>query len=116
MTASAGLVPSRIASAGDDELRRFGGVVGDDTLTYWAALGRGRAGTLARVTLRKLPDATVTEPRAVTARRAEAKEALASAKVPLWSTEGAGWVNAAGGGGGHAIKRTLCVLDVRSGR
>jgi hypothetical protein len=113
VTASAGLVPSRISAVGDDEVHRFGGLLGDDSLTYWASLGRD-AGTIARVTLRKLANVVVTEPRAVAARRAEAKEALLAAKVPLWSTEGVSWVDVPGGG--HAIKRTLCALDVPGGR
>jgi hypothetical protein len=109
LTASAGLVPSRIAAAADDEVRRFGAILGDDTLGYWAAVGRDAA-TLARVALRRLPGDTVSDAAAVSARRAQARDDLAAARAALWSTEAAGWSELPGGG--HVLKRTLCALEV----
>jgi hypothetical protein len=109
VTASAGIVPSRASTTGDDEVRRFGAVLGDETVTYWASLGRD-AGTLARVALGKLPAAAVAEPRAVASRRAEARDDLASVRAPLWSTEAAGFADLPRGG--HALHRTICAIDL----
>jgi hypothetical protein len=113
VAASAGFVPSEAARSADDEVRRFGSVLGDGHVKYWTAIGRDAA-TLARVALRKLPGDTVTEPRRVTERRALVRTELASARAPLWSTESAGWSDLPGGG--HTIKRTVCAVDVPASR
>ncbi len=113
VTASAGLVPT-LAAGDDDEVRRFAAVLGDVAVTYWVSLGRD-AGALARAAVMRLPKGTVTEPRSVAARRLEARMALSTAKVRLWSSESAGWSDGADeDAGGHAfkrLKRTLCAID-----
>lgn len=113
ITASAGLVPSPAAPSADDEVRRFAAALGDASVTYWVSLGRDAA-TLARAAVRKLPRDTVTDARSVAARRVEARGVLAAAQANLWSTESAGWSDAPGGG--HALKRTVCAVDVPARR
>jgi len=104
LTAQAGIVPA--SGAGDpraDELRRFSAALG--ALTWWAALGRDAA-TLARAAVLKLPADQVTLWRAVEDRRVHARDQLAAVRVRLWTTDAAGWAD------GHAIRRTVCALDV----
>jgi hypothetical protein len=103
ISASAGAVPGGASiDARDGELDRFGATLGD--LSWWTALGRDAA-TLARVAVDQLPTDTVTDPRAVTDRRAQARDKLASARARLWSTEGVAWTS------GHTMKRTVCTID-----
>jgi hypothetical protein len=113
VTASAGLVPSVASRSADEEVRRFGLALGDDLVTYYASLGRDAA-TLARVAVRKLSSDTVTEARAVAGRRVQARDELGAAKAVLWSTEAAGWTARAQGP--RRLKRTVCAVDVPSGR
>jgi hypothetical protein len=102
-SASAGVVPvAAFGDVRDEYLRRFTARLG--TATWWTALGRD-AGTLARVAFKPLPTDTVAEARAVTARRAQARDALAAARAPLWSTEGTGWTPS------HVMPRTVCAIE-----
>jgi hypothetical protein len=104
LTAQAGIVPvSAPADPRAAELRRFEAALG--SVSWWVALGRDAA-TLARAAVLELPVDTVTAPRAVADRRAEAQGRLATARARLWSTGAAGWAD------GHAIGRTVCALDV----
>jgi hypothetical protein len=101
--ASAGIVPASVAEeAHDDELRRFSASLGG--ASWWTALGRD-AGTLARVAVRQLPSDTVTATAAVAQRRVLARDAMAAARAPLWSTEASGWTDA------HAMRRTVCAIE-----
>ncbi len=103
VSASAGAIPTGGAAlAGDDELPRFASALG--RIGWWSALGRDAA-TLARVALRQLPSELVTDPRAVSDRRARARDLLAKASARLWSTESVTW------GDGHRMRRTLCAID-----
>lgn len=104
VTASAGVIPVGAASDTRDEyLRRFTARLG--TATWWTALGRDAA-TLARVAMKPLPADTAAEAQAVSGRRARARDALAAARAPLWSTEATGWPAT------HVIQRTVCAMDV----
>lgn len=103
-SASAGVVPvPSLGDVRDEYLRRFTERLG--TATWWTALGRD-AGTLASVALRPLPTDTVAEAQAVMGRRAQAKDSLAAARAPLWSTEATGWAPS------HVMPRTVCAIDV----
>jgi hypothetical protein len=104
VSAAAGIVPQ--SPAGDVralELRRFEATLGP--VTWWTALGRDAA-TLARVAVRQLPLDSVSEPHEVAARRARARDLLASSQAQLWTTEAAGWSSE------HSMKRTICTVDV----
>jgi hypothetical protein len=104
VTAVAGVVPS--AAAGDvrsDELARFVDRLGP--VGWWTALGRDAA-VVARQALRSLPDKSASDPKAVARLRVQARDALASAKARMWSTEAAGW------GAGHVMNRTVCAVEV----
>jgi len=103
VSASAGVVPeSSPGDARDDELRRFGATLGG--VTWWTALGRDAA-TLARVAVRQLPTGSATEPHEVSERRDRARTLLSESRARLWTSESTSWE-------GHAMKRTLCVVDV----
>lgn len=104
VSAAAGVVPiAALGDVRDEHLRRFIARLG--TATWWTALGRD-AGTLARVALKPLPADAIAEAQAVTARRAQARDALAAVHAPLWSTEATGWASS------HVMKRTVCAIDV----
>ncbi|HEY8040133.1 MAG TPA: hypothetical protein VIF15_10085 [Polyangiaceae bacterium] len=103
VSASAGVIPESAATdARDDELRRFDGTLGG--ASWWTALGRDAA-TLARVAVGQLPTGSASDPRAVTERRARARDLLAAARVRLWTTEATGWSDR------HAMKRTVCAVE-----
>lgn len=103
VSASAGVVPvAALGDVRDDHLRRFTARLG--AATWWTALGRD-AGTLARVAMKPLPSDTVADAQTVNARRAQARDALAAARAPLWSTEATGWTSS------HAMQRTVCALE-----
>jgi hypothetical protein len=111
VSASAGVVPGGVgarqttgpmADAGDEELRRFTATLGP--VSWWTALGRDAA-TLARVAARELPTGAVLEPAAVVQRRTQARDALARARAPLWSTEAIGWTDE------HVMRRSVCIRD-----
>lgn len=104
LSASAGAVPgTAFGDARDEYLRRFTARLG--TATWWTALGRDAA-TLARVAMKPLPADTIAEAQAVATRRAQARDALAAARAPLWSTESTGWASS------HVMPRTVCAIDV----
>jgi hypothetical protein len=104
LSASAGVVPARASDdARDDELRRFSAALG--RAGWWTALGRDAA-TLARVAVRQLPADAATAPAAVAQRRVQARDALAAARAPLWSTEASGWTDA------HTVRRTVCAVEM----
>jgi hypothetical protein len=103
-SASAGVVPvAALGDVRDELLRRFTARLG--TASWWTALGRDAA-TLARVAMKPLPVDTVSDAQTVTARRAQARDALAAARAPLWSTEATGWTQS------HVLQRTVCALEV----
>jgi hypothetical protein len=102
LVASAGVIPeSAAAEVRDDELRRFSATLGQ--ATWWTALGRDAA-TLARVAVGQLPTDEASAPALVAQRRVQARDALARARAPLWSTEASGW------DGSHTIRRTVCAI------
>jgi hypothetical protein len=103
VTASAGIVPA--AGATDprgDEAARFSATLG--RISWWTALGRDAA-TLARAALRQLSTDAVTDGPAVTERRKQARDRLAAAAAPLWTTEATAW------GPDGRMRRTLCAVD-----
>jgi hypothetical protein len=85
-----------------EELHRFAETVGK--AGWWTALGRDAA-TLSRAALLGLPVDLVSEPTAVAARRAAARDRLASARARLWTTESSGF------GPDRVMKRTICTVD-----
>ncbi len=103
VSAQAGVIPATDpADPRDEEVRRFSAVLG--RAGWWTALGRDAA-TLARAALLKLPVDSVSAPRAVTERRAMARDRLATARARLWTTEASGWSE------DRTMKRTLCAID-----
>jgi hypothetical protein len=101
LSAQAGVVPE--ADPSDpraDEVRRFTATLGH--AGWWTALGRDAA-VLARTALLGLPVDTVSEPHAVTVRRAMARDALAVARARLWTSESAGWSQ------DRTVKRNVCL-------
>jgi hypothetical protein len=102
-SAQAGVIPG---TAADDpragELRRFSAALG--ALGWWAALGRDAA-TLARLAARALPLDEVSDPAAIAARRVGVRDALATARAPLWTSEKTGFDDA------HAMERTVCAWE-----
>ncbi|HEX8789684.1 MAG TPA: hypothetical protein VF765_01945 [Polyangiaceae bacterium] len=103
VTAAAGAIPvAAFGAPHDEDLRRFIARLGIPT--WWTALGRDAA-TLARLAIRPLPADTTGEAQAVTTRRAQARDALAAARAPLWSTETTGWTAS------HVIERTVCAIE-----
>jgi hypothetical protein len=106
VTATAGMLPPGAAGeAPDAEMRRFMTTLGP--VNWWSALGRDAA-TLGRAAMRSLPATGATDPQAVAERRIQARDALASARARLWSSERATW------GNGRTMKRTICAVDVPS--
>jgi hypothetical protein len=108
VAASAGVIPESGAGgdeARDDELRGFAATLG--RVSWWTALGRDAA-TLARVAVRGLPADTATAAPAVAQRRTQARDAMVTARAPLWSTEASGWA------GAHTLRRTVCAIDAPS--
>jgi hypothetical protein len=115
LVASAGVVPDGRSGESEgtspptaergrnlDELGRFAGTLG--RASWWASLGRDAA-TLARLAVRQLPNDAATAVSAVANRRLQARDALANAKAPLWSTEANGWA------GAHTVHRTVCAVE-----
>jgi hypothetical protein len=104
VTAAAGIVPQgAIDETPNGELRRFSEALGP--VNWWSALGRDAA-TLGRAALRGLPTTDATDSRAVAERRIQARDALASARARLWSTEASAFASS------HTMKRTICAIDV----
>jgi hypothetical protein len=102
VSAQAGVVPA--SPPGDpraEEVLRFSAILG--SVGWWVALGRDAA-TLARIAVRDLPTDDVSDPPSVVTRRVTARDRLASARAPLWTTEKSGW------GGGRLMKRTVCSI------
>jgi hypothetical protein len=113
VAAAAGIVRPEGARPGDARqaeaqamVQRLGG-----RSSFWAALGRD-AGALARRALSTLPEDTVTAEPDIAKRRREARDALAAARVKLWTTDAEGF-EPAGDAGTHAISREIRVIDVR---
>jgi hypothetical protein len=103
VSARAGVVPECDArDPRSDEVRRFSSTVGN--AGWWSSLGRDAA-TLARAALLGLPVDLVSDPRAVTERRAAARDRIASARTRLWTTESTGF------GPDRTMARTICALD-----
>ena len=103
-TASAGVIPSEAyAGGGGDEMRRFAAAIGN--VNWWTALGRD-AGTLGRSAVDQLPADTVTDAKAVSERRRQARDRLTSARARLWTTESAGWTKE------RTMNRTVCAIEV----
>jgi hypothetical protein len=103
LTAQAGVIPAVDSSdPRAAEVARFAASLG--VIDWWTALGRDAA-TLARLALRSLPTDLASDPALVKDRRARARDALAAARAPLWSSEATGWSQA------HAMARTVCALD-----
>jgi hypothetical protein len=114
LAAKAGIVPERIAAAGDARERDALAMVAQlgGRLSWWAALGRD-AGVLSRRALSTMPLDTVTLAADISRRRHIARDALAAARAPLWTADVEGF-NVAGDGSseGHAIERTIRVVDL----
>jgi hypothetical protein len=109
VAAAAGIVPMAAAARDDPRLRaalamagRFGG-----RSSFWAALGHD-AGVLSRRALSTMPLDTVTLEEDIAARRRQAREALAGARAPLWTTDAEGF-----GVEGRAMTRTIRVVDLK---
>ena len=103
VSVEAGIVPAvDPRDPRDEEVRRFSTVLGH--AGWWTALGRDAA-TLARGALLQLPADSVSEARAVAARRAAARDRLAGARARLWTTEAATF------GEDRTMKRTLCAIE-----
>jgi hypothetical protein len=103
VSAHAGVIPEVDPSdPRAPEVQRF--TVSLGVLGWWTALGRDAA-TLARVAMRSLPTDEASDPTAVEGRRARAREALAAARAPLWTTEASGWSR------DRTMPRTVCALD-----
>jgi len=103
VTAQAGVIPE--VAPGDpreEEVQRFSATLGP--VGWWTALGRD-ASAFARLAVRILPTNEVSDPSSVEARRASARDTLASARLRLWTSEASGWPEQ------HAMKRTVCALE-----
>jgi hypothetical protein len=102
-SAEAGVIPG---APPDDprasEVRRFRAALG--TLGWWSALGRDAA-TLARVAVHVLALDDVTDSGAIAARRVAVRDALAAARVPLWTSEKVGFDEV------HAMRRAVCAWE-----
>ncbi len=114
LSAAAGIVPggSGPRSAGgapgdarEKEARALGARLGGRP-GWWAALGRD-AGALARKALSTLPQDTVTLESDIAKRRRDARDALAAARVKLWTTDAEGFA------GQSAIAREVKVVELR---
>jgi hypothetical protein len=103
VSARAGLVPETDPrDPRNEELRRFTATLG--RAGWWTALGRDAA-TLARAALLTMPVGAVSEPGAVTDRRAAARESLATARARLWTTESSGWSPR------QTLDRAVCTVE-----
>lgn len=103
VSAQAGVVPAwSPTDPRAEEVLRFSTTLG--SVGWWVALGRDAA-TLARIAVRDLPPDEVSDAHAVVTRRITARDRLASARAPLWTTEKSGW------GGGRLMHRTVCSLN-----
>jgi hypothetical protein len=103
VSARAGLVPETDPrDPRGEELRRFTATLG--RAGWWTALGRDAA-TLARAALLTMPVDAVSEARAVTGRRAVARESLAAARARLWTTESSGWSPR------QTLDRAVCTVE-----
>jgi hypothetical protein len=108
LAATAGIVPMNAATSGDPraaEARAMAQRLGGRP-SWWAALGRD-AGALARKALSTLPQDTVTVEADIAKRRREARDALAAARVGLWTTDSPGF------SGSSAIPREIRVIELR---
>jgi hypothetical protein len=112
ITAAAGIMPLG-AGAPDDyreiEARRMASQLGGHA-SWWAALGRD-AGALARKALASLPTDTVTLAPDIAKRHEDARDALRTARVGLWTTDAPGFVGA--GSSVQLMPRDIRVFEVR---
>ncbi len=106
LVASAGIVPAPASPSGDPReadiaaLRaRLGG-----RPNFWMALGRDAA-ALARKALAHQPTDTVTSQAEIARRREAARDALASARVPLWTSDAQGFSSS------HVLERAVRVVE-----
>ncbi|HEX3770335.1 MAG TPA: hypothetical protein VHV30_05700 [Polyangiaceae bacterium] len=103
VSARAGIVPEWDArDPRADEANRFAITVGN--AGWWAALGRDAA-TLARVALLGIPTDLVSEPKAVSERRAIARDRVVAARARLWTTDAAAFAT------GRTMPRSICTLE-----
>ena len=108
LAAAAGIVPAGAGTADDPrelEARKMAVQLGGQP-TWWAALGRD-AGALARKALSTLPEDTVTLPAEIAKRHRDARDALAAARVGLWTTDAQGFVEP---GNPRCLGRALRVI------
>jgi hypothetical protein len=104
LAAQAGVVPA--PTRGDpraEAVRGLGAASGP--VDWWTALGRDVA-TLARIAVRSLPPDDASDPRVVRERRTQARDALASARARLWTTESTGWSTE------RTLPRAVCAVEV----
>ncbi len=100
VSAEAGIVPWLAPNdPRADEALRFSVALG--SVGWWSALGRDAA-TLARLAVKQLPPTETSDPQAVAERRKTARDRLAVAAAPLWTSEKSGWA------GAPQMKRTVC--------
>jgi hypothetical protein len=98
--ATAGLFPMHEnPSGGDEDIARFLSL-GRGAPTWWAGLGHD-AGKLAWAAVSQLPDQAAADTRAMADRKALVTRLVASADVPLWTTDARGF------GGGRVLPRTI---------
>jgi hypothetical protein len=92
LAARAGIVPSQVPIPGDPREADAQAMEARSGRypSWWASLGRD-AGALSRAALRTMPTDTVTLAAEISRRRRTARDALAAAKVPLWTTEAQGF-------------------------
>jgi hypothetical protein len=103
LAVSAGLLPVG-ADATDAEVAAFTKRLGRRP-DYWSALGRDAA-ALARIAVRTIPVDEATTEEEVRRRRDAVREAFASARTQLWTTE------AQGVGPDHTLPRTLGYAEI----
>ena len=116
LAASAGIVPSSTARSGDPREIDAGKMMNRSgrSPTWWSALGRD-AGVLSRTALATMPLDTVTSPDEISRRRRAARDALATARASLWTTDARGFGAAAGSGGDRppqVIERAIRIVDL----
>jgi hypothetical protein len=107
VAAGAGILPLSASPTGDPRSNevlamtaRLGGRPG-----WWVALGRD-AGALARKALATLPLDTVTAEAAISRRRKAARDALATARARLWTSDADGF------DASHVLPRAIRVVDL----
>jgi hypothetical protein len=86
------------------ELRRYASAFGGAP-DYWTALGRDAA-TIARLSVMPQDLGETVSQEGVAALRDAVRQRIAIARARLWTTDARGW------GGGHAMPRTVCVMDL----